>query len=112
MTEPRSKERIEELSKATKATKATRHGAKFLAMGGTHLMTDDLFIAAQKGESEKEIAELEKVKKKRLTAMKIQQAANSIMQQKGNKIQQLQFSSLTVLELDTLLCWYNLYWGK
>jgi len=101
LTEPHSKERIEEL------TKATTHGAKFLATGGAHLMTDDLFIAARKAESEKEIAEMEKVKKKRLAAMKIHQAANVIMQQRSNEIQQLHFSKLTVVELDTLLCWYN-----
>ncbi len=59
LTEPHSKERIEEL------TKATTHGANFLAMGGAHLMTDDLFIAAQKTKSEKEIIELEKEKKRR-----------------------------------------------
>ena len=106
LTEPHSKERIEELSKAT------THGAKFMAMGGAHLMTDDLFIAARKTEPEKEIAELEKVKKKRLAAMKIHEAANVVMQQKGNEIQQLQFSSLTVLELDSLLRWHNLYLGK
>ena len=81
-------------------------------MVGAHLMTDDLFIAALKGESEKEIAELERVKKKRLAAMKIQQAANSIMQQRCNEIQQLHFSNLTVVELDTLLRCHNRYSGK
>ena len=106
LTEPHSKERIEEL------IKATTHGAKFLATGGAHLMTDDLFIAAQKSESEKKIAGLEKVKKRRLAAMKIQQAAKEIMQQKPNEFQQLHFSSLTVVELDTLLRWYNIYLGK
>ncbi len=106
LTEPHSKERIEELRKAT------THGAKFLATGGTHLTTDDLFIAAWKTDSEKEIAELEKEKKRRLAALKIKQAANNIMQQKPNEIQQLHFSSLTVVELDTLLHWYNLFSTK
>ena len=55
--------------------KATTHVARFLATGGAHLMTHDLFLAAQKTESEKEIEALEKVKKKRLAAMKIKQAA-------------------------------------
>ncbi len=92
------KERIEELMKAT------THGAKFLVMGGAHIMTDDLFLAAQKTESEKEIQVLEKVKKvkkKWLAAMKIEQAAKQIMQQKWNEFQELHFSSLTVVKLDT-----------
>jgi len=55
---------------------------------------------------------MEKVKKKRLAAMKIHQAANVIMQQRSNEIQQLHFSKLTVVELDTLLRWYNRLSGK
>ncbi len=98
LVEPYSNERIEDL------TKAVTHGEKFLTTGGAHLITDDLFIAVQKNESEKEIAELEKVKRGQLEAMKIQQPSSEIMQQKPNKIQELNFSSLTVVELDTLLC--------
>ncbi len=98
LVEPHSKERIEE--------------CKVSGNGRGTLITDDLFIAAWKNESEKEIAELEKVKRGQLAAIKIQQAASEIMQQKPNKIQELNFSSLTVVELDTLLCWYNLYSTK
>ena len=98
LVEPHSKERIEE--------------CKVSGNGRGTLITDDLFIAAWKNESEKEIAELEKVKRGQLAAMKIQQAASEIMQQKPNKIQELNFSSLTVVELDTLLCWYILYSTK
>jgi hypothetical protein len=94
LTEPHSKERIERLW-----TKAAMHNARPIYCSG-------------KTESEKEIAELEKVKKRRHVAIKIQQAANEIMQQKPNKFIQLHFSSLTVVGLDTLLHWYNLYWGK
>ena len=75
-------------------------------------MTDHLFIAALKTDSEMEIAELEKEKKRQLAAMKIQQPANDIMQQKPNEFQQLYFSSLTVVELATLLHWYNLFSTK
>ncbi len=74
--------------------------------------TDDLFIAAQRTQSEKEVIELEKVKKKRLAAMKTKEAAKAIVQQKGNEFQELHFSSLTVVELDILLRWYNSYSGK
>lgn len=54
------------------------HGAKFLATGGAHLM----MIAQQKNEIEKELAELLKIKKKRLAAMKVAQRANESMQTK------------------------------
>ncbi len=55
---------------------------------------------------------MEKVKKKRLAAMKTEEAAKAIVQQKGNEFQELHFSTLTVVEFDILLCWYNLYSGK
>ena len=79
-------------------------------MGGAHLMTDDLFIAAWKTESEKEIAELKKVKKKRLAAMKIHKGANVIMQQKDSKIQQFNsalslFWSWTHYFVGTIYIW-------
>jgi len=55
---------------------------------------------------------LEKVKKRKLGAMKIHDAANAIFEKKGSKNRRLHFSSLTVVELDTLLRWYNLSVGK
>ena len=83
-----------------------------MAKGGVHLMTDDLFIAARETESEKEIVELEKVKRKRLAAILIYQAVNIVMQQKGNEIQQLQFSSLTVLALAHYFVGTIYIWGR
>ena len=44
--------------------------------------------------------------------MKMQQAVNAIMQQRCNEIQGLNFGSLTVVELDTLLRWHNQFSGK
>ena len=58
------------------------------------------------------MAELEKLKKKRLQAMKVHDAARAIMANKPNEIQQRQFGMLTILELDTLLRWYNSLSGK
>jgi hypothetical protein len=60
LIELHSKERVEEL------IKAVNHHAKFLATSGARLMTEDLFIAAQRAEMEKEIEVLEKAKKKQL----------------------------------------------
>jgi hypothetical protein len=84
LTEPHSKEWIKWLW-----TKAAMHNAR-------------PFYCSGKTESEKEM----------LVAMKIQQAANEIIQQKPNKFKQLHFSSLTVVGLDTLLSWYNQYSTK
>ena len=63
-------------------------------------------------ELEKEVTELEKVKKKRLVAMKTDQAVNAIMQNRANDIQQLKFDNLTVVELETLLRRHNQLMGK
>ena len=106
LTEPHSKERIEELMKAT------THGAKFLATGGAHLMTDDLFIAAQRNEKEKEIAEMEKVKKRKLGAMKIHDATNAIFEKKATRIEDFT-SALSLLWSWILYSAGTIYqWGR
>ena len=63
LTAPHSKEMIDALRKAS------THGAKFLAMGGSHLTTDDFFIEQQKNERKKEIEAPQKTKKRRIVAI-------------------------------------------
>ena len=101
LTVPNSKAMIDKLAKAT------THGTKFLATKGSHLMTDDFFIAQRKNEAEKELEKLLRVKKQRVQAMKTHDLASEIMEKKATEIQQLQFGNLSLLELDILLRWHN-----
>ena len=101
LTAPHSKERIDALRKAS------THGAKFLATGGSHLTTDDFFLAQQKNEREKEIEARQKTKKKRLAAMKVDLAAKEVIQKRGDAINQHEFGKLAIGELDILLRWHG-----
>jgi hypothetical protein len=101
ITAPHSKERIDALRKAS------THGAKFLTTGGSHLTTDDFFLAQQKNEREKEIEARQKTKKKRLAAMKVDLVAKEVIQKRGDAINQLEFGKLAIGELDTLLRWHG-----
>jgi len=46
--------------------KATTHGKKFFVTGGEHINLNDMFISAEMGNREREIAEMEKGKKVRI----------------------------------------------
>ena len=46
--------------------KATTHGKKFFVTGGEHINSNDMFISAEMGNGEREIAEMEKGKKVRI----------------------------------------------
>jgi len=62
-----SQARIEALAKAK------THGQKFYVTGGSHVTADDMFKSLEISVKEKEIAEMEKVKKTRLDRAKIEQ---------------------------------------
>ena len=50
---------------------------------------------------------MQRTKKKRLAAMKLDLAAKEIMQKRGDKIIERDFSKLVISELDTLLRWHS-----
>ncbi len=52
-----------------------------------------------------------KVKKRKMHAMKIYQTAIDIMEKRSNKIKLLLFNRLTLLEIETLLCWHKSWSG-
>ena len=43
--------------------KATTYGKKFYVTGGEHIISDDMFIAAEMGNRKREITEMEKIKR-------------------------------------------------
>ena len=105
LTVPHSKERIDQMRKST------THSQKFLSTRGDHVTTNDLFIAAQTNDVEKEIKDLLKVKKLRMQAAKVEEEAQAVMARRSTDIETMQFHKLNVAEVEWLLRWYGAWRG-
>jgi hypothetical protein len=97
ITVPHSQDRILALAEAT------THGGKFIATGGSHLMTDDFFKSAEVQNLKTKIATMEKDKVQRLSQGNVEDAAKAILVD----ITEADFSRLTSTQLDTMLKWHN-----
>ena len=106
LTLPHSKERIDQMRKST------THSQKFLSTRGDHVTTNDLFIAAESNDVEKEIKELLKVKKARMQAAKVEDEAQAVMARRSTEIEAMQLDKLNVGEVEWLLRWYGVWKGE
>ena len=78
------------------------HGERFQTTGGSHIGTNDFFIACRLKANEKEVEKLEADKKKRLEMKKLQDAAKAVLA-KGAAV-----NSLDRTELTALLKWHGI----
>ncbi len=106
LTLPHSKERIEQLRKAT------THSSKFLVTQGDHLTNNDHFIAAQANIMSRNVKELLMVKRQRMKAMQIREAAQAVMAKWEDELRNLDCQKLTVADVECLLRWYGAWRGE
>jgi len=105
LTIPHSKERVDLLRYAT------MHSAKFLVTRGDHIITNNMFIAAEKNVSGIDATDLLKVKKKRLKDMEVHAKAQAVMEKWDDELQKNNLEKLSVPDSDSLLLWYGV-WTK
>ena len=84
--------------------KATTYGKKFYVTGGEHIISDDMFIAAEMGNRKREIAEMEKDKKVRVEYHTRRDAALIILERLDHESDG-NLARLTNKELEVLLRW-------
>ncbi len=102
LTRPQSMERVKLLAEAS------THSAKFVATGGSHLMTNDFLMAACLKERERQLAALLKDKKARVQKFAVQQKALAILALKSLESQAVaEYTNLTAAELDILIRYHG-----
>ena len=82
--------------------KAATAGKRFTVMGGNHLTSDDIFIAAEMSMREKEKHRLEVSKKKFERAAAIEEKGKAVIETKGTDC-----NGWLVHELDAVLAWHG-----
>jgi hypothetical protein len=88
--------------KSLRMTVAATAGKKFTVMGGNHLTSDDIFIAAEMSNREKEKHRLLVLKKKCTQAPEIENKGKLVIENKGTDC-----NNWLGLELDAVLAWYG-----
>ena len=101
LTRPHTKERVELLAKAT------THGTKWMATGGSHLMTEDYFKSVELPKRENEIKAMEMDKLKRIKGDQLRRDAEAILVARRDALANKQYNVLNAAELETLLKWHN-----
>jgi len=84
--------------------KATTHGKKFFVTGGEHINSNDMFISAEMGNGEREIAEMEKGKKVRIEFHARRDAALVVLDRLDHEFDG-NVERLTNKDLEVLLRW-------
>ena len=101
LTRPHTKERVELLAKAT------THGTKWMATGGSHLMTEDFFKSVELPKRENEIKAMEMDKLERIKGDQLRRNAEVILVARRDALVNKQYNVLNAAELETLLKWHN-----
>jgi hypothetical protein len=90
------------IERQTQLMKAATAGKRFTVMGGNHLTSDDIFIAAEMSMREKEKHRLEVSKKKFERAAAIEEKGKAVIETKGTDC-----NGWLVHELDAVLAWHG-----
>ncbi len=85
---------------------------KILATRGSHVMNNDFFVAAESNLVQLEIEQFEREKRKKISAINIQEKVNKILRKKSDTVQLLEFDRLPKTDVDTLLRWHGIIPGK
>jgi hypothetical protein len=101
LTRPHTKERVELLAKAT------THGTKWMATGGSHLMTEDFFKSVEVPRRKNEIKTMEMNKLERIKGDRLRRDAEAILVARRDDLANKQYNALNATELETLLKWHN-----
>ena len=91
--------------------KATMHGKKFFITGGKHINSNDMFINAEMGNREREIAEIEKGKKVRVEFHARRDAALVVLDRLDQEFDG-DAGRLTNKDLEVLLRWKGVLSSK
>jgi hypothetical protein len=101
LTRPHTKERVELLAKAT------THGTKWMATGGSHLMTENFFKYVEVPRRENEIKAMEMNKSERIKGEQLRQDTEAILVARSDALTNMQYNVMNTTELETLLKWHN-----
>ena len=82
-------------------------GTKWMATGGSHLMTEDFFKSVEIPRRENEIKAMEMNKSQRIKGEKLRQDAELILMARRDALANKQYNLLNATELETLLKWHN-----
>ncbi len=91
--------------------KATTHGKKFFVTGGEHINSNDMFISAEMGNREREIAGMEKGKKVRIQFHTRRNTALVVLDRLDHELDG-NIKRLTNKDLEVLLRWKGLLPSK
>jgi hypothetical protein len=102
LTRLHTKERVDLLAKAT------THGTKWMATGGSHLMTEDFFKSVKVPRRENKIKAMEMNKlSERIKGDQLRRDAEVILVARRDALANKQYSVLNAVKLETLLKWHN-----
>ena len=75
-------------------------------------MNNDFFVAAESNLVQLEIEQLEREKRKKISAMNTQEKAEKILTKKSDTLLSFEFDRLPKTDVDTLLRWHGIVPGK